>query len=67
MQGQLVLDGAQQPDPGADLGGEFRIRHGPMITIKLNSRGRRAVRCVNDLGQFLGLLIMQRLLRSGSG
>jgi hypothetical protein len=34
-----------------------------MTASRAAANGKWALSCVNDLGQFLGLLIMQRLLR----
>jgi hypothetical protein len=45
----LVADGEQAGEPEGNRG----------------QAGEAALSCVNDLGQFLGLLIMQRLLRPG--
>ena len=40
VQRKFVLDGAQQPHLGGDLGGQLRIRYGRVIAVELDGGGR---------------------------
>ena len=56
MGGQLGLDGAQQPDLGGDLGGQFGIRHRRVAAIELDGGARGGA----PLGRPLGARLVRR-------